>query len=166
MKVGQIAFRFRKDELEVLTKILKIGLLPGIENDAAVNERQALQSLIDDGFVQPVGEETMLVDRTVSLILMNAAAYERCILAVSDAVRIALFQGKLFSVILTVKDGIGILSPIQEWEQACRQFIQEAERLKPERYAMLEQGTESRWMKIPQDGSPENIWHNLSIYSG
>lgn len=166
MKIERIAFRFQKDEMQVLMRLLGIEVLPGVETGAAADEERALQGLIDDGIVQAVGTETMLVDRAVSLTLLNAAAHECCAMVESERARMVLFRGKLFDVIVNTNEDMSSLCPVREWGQACRQFLQEAARMQAVRFAFMEKGTDLNWEDAPQDGLTEILRQKLSLYSG
>lgn len=166
MIVERIAFRFQTDELQVLMKLLEIELLPGIEIDPNVDEEAALHGLIDDEIVQPAGAETMMVDRAVSLILKNAAAYESCIIVDAESARMILFKGKLFDVILRKDEGSSILCPIKERDQASRQFLQETARLQAVRFAIAEKGAELNWEDVPPEGLAKILEQKLSLYIG
>ena len=166
MKIERIAFRFQKDEMQVLMRLLGIEALPGVELDAVADEARALQGLIEDGIVQAAGAETMLVDRAVSLTLLNAAAHECCAMVESERARATLFRGRLFDVIVSANESMHSLCPIREWEQACRQFLQEAERMQAVRFAFLEKGADLKWEDAPQDELTEILRQRLSQYSG
>lgn len=166
MKIERIAFRFRKDELQILMKLLGIQDFPGMPAEPVEDEKGALQSLIDDGIVQPTGEETMMVDRAVSLVLLNAAAYERCGIIDSGRTYMALFKGKLFYVILCIDGNVSSLCPIKEREQACQQFLQEAMRIQPVRIAVMEKGAELNWDEAPKDDQAEFVEQRLLPYIG
>lgn len=151
--------------MQVLMKLLGIKALPGVEIDAAADEERALKSLLDDEMVQSAGEETMLVDRAVSLTLLNAAAYECCAMVEAEQTRVLLFRGKLFDVIISTNADISSLCPVREWEQACRQFLQETERMQAVRYAFIKRGDELSWSDAPQAGPTEILRQKLSLYS-
>lgn len=166
MKIEQIAFRFQRDELQVLIKLLRIGFLPGTESDPEADEKHALQGLIEDGIVQVAGSETMLVDRAVSLTLLNASAYEQCIIVESECNRMILFKGKLFDVILCTDEGMSILCPVKEWKLACQQFLQEVVHIQPIRFAVLEKGADLNWENVPQVGLKEFLEQKMSLHIG
>lgn len=121
--IERIAYRFTEQEIAALLKLMNAAALPGTGVTAAEPSEATVSSLVESGIVLPCGERTF-VDRTISLVLMNAARNARFLRAEAGEKRVVLYVGTEMCVLLE-ENGQGILTiePLQNFRAAREPFM-------------------------------------------
>lgn len=118
----RITFRFTRSEIAALAKLMGFGGYPELDVGAEAPGTNTAASLVESGFVMLCGDRTY-VDRTISLVLAEAARSIDCAGARMGALRVALYRGERLSVV-TRRDGeLVTLEPLPDFAQAKACFL-------------------------------------------
>lgn len=119
----RIAFRFTRGEIAALLKVMALGELPGLDIRAEAPGIEEEASLVESGVVLLLGERTY-VDRTISLVLAEAARSARSVHARAGAGRAALYRGERLWVQAQLSGDIATLEPLPDFVAARERFMQ------------------------------------------
>ena len=127
-RVDRIAFRFTHNELAALLKLMDLPALPDIEVLPSDPERRTAESLVESGIVMFCGERT-LVDRTVGLVLKNAALSRERLTARGCSGRAVLLRGEQMCVLAEDGDGVVTMEPLRDLPAAREPWMTASGRL-------------------------------------
>ena len=138
--VERIAYRFSREEIAVLLKVLAIPELPELSISAGGVEEAVLQKFAEDEIMLVCGERT-LVNGTISMILWSAANSKRCIRAKSALGTAVLYEGERLCVMAwEIEGGRLTFEPLQNLYAARAPFLERAEKLEEDMELTLRDG--------------------------